>query len=119
MSVPTISNIRRTTVKAFSLGIIVGGFITAATIAAIPAKATPDSTLTTVAIQEEPFICNTMALHPTVSGLMKVMSSVQAVENLSAYDTGTVVALAIYDGCDQFVPVLQRFVSIYAEGRPA
>ena len=117
MSLPTISSIRRTTVKAFSLGIVCGGFITAATIAAVPAKA--DTPLTDVAVQEESFVCNTLSLHPTVSTLVKVLSSVQAVENLSAYDTGTVVTLAVYDGCDQFVPLLKRFVSIYAPGQPA
>lgn len=119
MSKPIISNVRRTTVRAFSLGIICGGFLTAGTIAAIPAKATPDSVLADMAVTEEPYICNTLALHGTVSTLMTVLATVSARQHTTAYDTGTVVTMAVFDGCDQFVPVLERFVAIYAPGQPA
>ena len=119
MSPPIISNIRKTTVKAFSLGIIVGGFTAASTIAAFPAKATPDSVLEQIAIQEEPFICNTLTVKPTVSTLVRVMGVVQSTENLGDRDTGTVVAMAIMDGCDQFVPVVKRFVGMYSPGASA
>lgn len=117
MSTPTISNVRRSTVRAFALGIICGGFITAATISAIPAKA--DSTLAGIAVSEEPYICGALQLKPTVSNLMTILSTVQAREHLSAYDSGSVVTMAVYDGCDQFMPVLSRFVAIYAPGQPA
>ena len=119
MSKPTISNVRRTTVRAFALGIVTGGFITAATVAAFPAKATPDSVLADIAVQEEPFICNSMALKPSVSNLVAVLSTVQARENLTAYDTGTVITMAVLDGCEQFVPVLHRFIAIYVPGATA
>jgi len=119
MSLPTISNIRKTTVKAFSLGIIVGGFTAAGTIAAFPAKATPDSVLEQVAVQEEPYVCNTLSLKPSVSTLVRVMGVVQSTESLTDRDTGTVVAMAIMDGCDQFMPVIKRFIAMYAPGASA
>ena len=119
MSKPIISNVRRSTVRAFSLGIICGAFLTAGTIAAIPAKATPDSVLADMAVTEEPYICNTLALHGTVSTLMTVLATVSARQHTTAYDTGTVVTMAVFDGCAQFVPVLERFVAIYAPGQPA
>jgi hypothetical protein len=118
MSKHSISNIRRTTVRAFSLGIVCGGFLTAGTIAAFPAKASPD-TLADIAVQEEPYVCNALALKPTVSNLVTVLSAVQAAEHLTASDTGKVVTYAILDGCDQFVPVLNRFIAIYASGPTA
>jgi len=114
-----MSSVRKTTVRAFSLGIITGGFIAAGTIAAFPAKATPDSTLQQIAIQEEPYVCNTLELRPTVSTLLRVMEVVQSTESLGDQDTGTVVAMAIFDGCDQFVPVIKRFVAMYASGATA
>ena len=117
MSKPTISNVRRTTVRAFALGIVTGGFITAATVAAFPAKA--DSALAGIAIEEEPYICNSLALRPTVSNLVTVLSTVAAREHLTAYDSGTVIAMAVADGCDQFIPVLERFIAIYAPGAAA
>jgi hypothetical protein len=119
MSKHSISNIRRTTVRAFSLGIVCGGFLTAGTIAAFPAKASPDTSLADIAVQEEPYVCNTLALKPTVSNLVTVLSAVQAAEHLTASDTGKVVTYAILDGCDQFVPVLNRFIAIYASGPTA
>ncbi len=119
MSKPIISNVRKTTVRAFSLGIICGGFIAAGTIAAIPAKATPDSVLAGIAVAEEPYICGALQLRPTVSNLMTVLATVSARQNTTAYDTGAVITMAVFDGCDQFVPVLERFVAIYAPGQPA
>ena len=114
MSLPTISNVRNTTVKAFSLGIVTGGFIAAGTIAAFPAKASPDTVLEQIAIQEEPYICNTMSLRPSVSTLVKIMGTVQSTESLSDRDTGTVVAMAIIDGCDEYLPVIKRFIAMYS-----
>jgi hypothetical protein len=115
MSKFTIANVRRTTVRAFALGIICGGFITAGTIAAIPAKALPDSELADIAVTEQPYICNSLIMRGTVSNLITVLATVQARQSLSAYDTGSVITMAVFDGCDQFVPVLQRFVAIYGE----
>ena len=119
MSPPIISNIRKTTVRAFALGIVCGGFLTAGTISAFPAKASPDTVLEQIAIQEEPYICSTMSLHPSVSTLVKVMSAVQATENLSDRDTGQVIGMAIIDGCDQFIPVIKRFIAMYSSGASA
>lgn len=119
MSKLTISNVRRTTVRAFSLGIITGGFIAAGTMAAFPAKATPDSELVEIAIQQQPYICNALALKPSVSNLITVLATVQAREALTAYDSGEVVTMAVVDGCDRFIPVLERFIAIYAPGAAA
>jgi hypothetical protein len=117
MSKPIITNVRKTTIKAFSLGIITGGFIAAGTIAAFPAKASPS--LEQIAVQEEPYVCNTLSLKPTVSTLVRVMGVVQSTENLGDQDTGTVVAIAIIDGCDQHLPVVKRFIAMYAPGATA
>jgi hypothetical protein len=119
MSKLTISNVRRTTVRAFALGVISGGFIAAGTVAAFPAKATPDSQLIDIAIQEQPYICNALALKPSVSNLITVLATVQAREAITAYDSGEVVTIAVVDGCDRFIPVLERFVAIYAPGAAA
>jgi len=114
MSKPIITNVRRTTVRAFALGIVCGGFLTAATISAFPAKATPDTVLEQIAVQEEPYICTTLSIKPSVSTLVRVMGTVQSTEALSDRDTGTVVAMAIMDGCDEYLPVVKRFVAMYA-----
>jgi hypothetical protein len=50
---------------------------------------------------------------------MTVLATVSARQHTTAYDTGTVVTMAVFDGCAQFVPVLERFVAIYAPGQPA
>jgi len=38
---------------------------------------------------------------------------------LTAYDSGEVVTMAVVDGCDRFIPVLERFIAIYAPGAAA
>lgn len=111
-----MSALRTATVKGFSLGIITGSFLTAgAVLLAGDAKASPDISPSLVqdAVQAEPFICKSLANSPTVSMLMDVLQSVSATLRLGPGDTGTVVALAVSDGCPQYIPVLRRFIAIY------
>jgi hypothetical protein len=108
---------RPSLIKAFSLGIIAGSFLTAALITVAPAKADPSDpspALIRDAVQAEPFVCQSLKDDPTVSQLISVLYAVAAADNLSAADTGTVVTMAVADGCPQYIPVLRRFVQIYA-----
>ena len=117
-----MSALRTATIKGFSLGLIAGSFLTAgAVLLAGDAKASPDISPVLVedAIQAEPFICKSLANSPTVAMLMDVLQSVSATLRLGPGDTGTVVALAVSDGCPQYLPVLQRFVNIYGDDTAA
>jgi len=108
---------RTDTVRAFALGIITGSFLTAGVVMlTAPAKADPQITdeLLSYAVDEEPFVCRSLAHTPTVGQLMDVLVTVSERDSLSAADTGTVVTLAVADGCPQYMPVLKRFVAIYA-----
>lgn len=114
----SMSALRTATIKGFSLGLITGSFLTAgAVLLATPAKASPDISPALVqdAIQAEPFICRNLADSPTVSTLMSILVAVSDAASLSPGDTGTVVALAVSDGCPQYIPVLKRFVAIYGQ----
>ena len=113
-----MSAIRTATVKGFSLGIIAGSFLTAgAVLLAGDAKASPDISpeLVQTAIQVEPYVCRNLADSPTVSMLMSILVGVSEAAGLGPGDSGTVVALAVSDGCPQYVPVLRRFVAIYGD----
>ena len=116
-----MSALRTATVKGFSLGLITGSFLTAgAVLLATPAKASPDDIspkLVQDAIQVEPFVCRNLADSPTVSMLMSILVGVSEAAVLSPGDAGTVVALAVSDGCPQYIPVLKRFIAIYGDDR--
>lgn len=114
-----MSAIRTATVRGFSLGLITGSFLTAgAVLLATPAKASPDDTspvLVQTAIQAEPFVCRNLADSPSVSMLMSVLVAVSEATGLPPGDTGRVVAIAVSDGCPQYIPVLKRFIAIYGD----
>lgn len=107
---------RTQAVRAFALGIITGSFFTAgAVLLSAPAKADPISpALVQDAVNAEPYVCQALSDSPTVPTVVSILETVSAADRLSASDTGTVVALAVYDGCAKFVPVLDRFVALYA-----
>lgn len=114
--------IRTVAVKGFSLGLIAGSFLTAgAVLLATPAKASPDISpeLVQTAIQVEPYVCRNLADSPTVFMLMEILLGVSEAAGIGPGDTGTVVALAVSDGCPQYIPVLRRFIAIYGDDTTA
>lgn len=107
---------RNAIIKAYSLGIITGGFLTAGlAFAAGSAKADTDipPSIIKTAIQDEPFICRELADDSSITNLKAILAAVSAVEHLDGYGSGEVVALAVTDGCAQYTPVLERFAAIY------
>jgi hypothetical protein len=99
MSKPIISNIRRTTVRAFSLGIVTGGFITAATFSAIPARADTDSAV---------------YAYPTFSGIIGIGEAIST-DGLSMHQAGQVIAVSAMEICPRHLGLLQRFTDQYGQ----
>lgn len=114
---------RTSIIRAYALGIITGGFLTAGIMfAAGPAKADPSDippSIVKTAVEDQPWICRNLSDDPSVSNLTSILYAIGHVEHLSGYDSGEVVALAVSDGCAQFVPVLQRFAAIYTTSSTA
>lgn len=90
-----------------------GALITAGVAAAPPAKADPSDESMRYAIDHEARICTDIAVTPTVSGFLTILSNIETYGHLSAYDAGSAASLAIFDGCPEYTPVLRRFVAIY------
>lgn len=59
-------------------------------------------------------VCSTLDDHPTVPGVTGVITGVMDDSGFTAYDSGEVVARAVIGWCPRHVPLLQRFVSVYA-----
>ena len=112
MSPPIISNARKTTVRAFSLGIITGGFITAATILAVPAKADTGDAVYAYTATFGAIVCQTLDAYPTISGVIGVGEAIAA-DGLSMHQAGEVLMMSATEICPRHLGLLQRFVDSY------
>lgn len=63
-----------------------------------------------------PVACNVLDEHPTVGGLQGVMNGVMEHGGWSAYESGQIVGLAVYEFCPEYSPLLDRFVARYGGG---
>jgi len=114
MSLPTISNVRKTTVKAFSLGIIVGGFITAATIAARPAKADTGDAVYAYTATFGAVVCQTLDSYPTFNGVIGIGQAIAA-DGLSMKQAGQVLMMSAIEICPRHIGLLRRFADQYQQ----
>jgi hypothetical protein len=58
-------------------------------------------------------VCSTLADYPSLAGLKGVLQGVMD-QGYTAFESGRIVASAVYDSCPTFVPLLDQFVAIYA-----
>jgi len=112
MSPPIVSNVRKTTVKAFSLGIVCGGFITAATIAAVPAKADTGDAVVAYTAVFGAIVCQTLDAYPTFAGIIGVGEAI-ADDGLSLHQAGEVLMMSATEICPRHLGLLERFVDSY------
>jgi len=112
MSLPTISNIRRTTARAFGLGIVCGGFITAATIAAVPAKADTGDAVYAYTATFGAIVCQTLDSYPTFSGVIGIGQAIAA-DGLSMHQAGQVLMLSALEICPRHLGLLRSFADDY------
>jgi hypothetical protein len=111
MSLPTISNVRKTTVRAFGLGIVCGGFITAATIAAVPAKA-DDNAVYAYTATFGAIVCQTLDTYPTINGVIGVGEAIAA-DGLSMHQAGQVLMMSAFEICPRHLGLLRRYADTY------
>ena len=112
MSKPTISNVRKTTVKAFGLGIVCGGFIAAATIAAVPAKADTGDAVYAYTATFGSVVCQTLDSYPTFSGVIGIGEAIAA-DGLSMKQAGQVMMLSAFEICPRHLGLLRSFADDY------
>jgi hypothetical protein len=58
-------------------------------------------------------VCETLSSYPSLAGLKGVLQGVMD-QGYTAFESGRIVASAVYDSCPTFVPLLDQFVAIYA-----
>jgi hypothetical protein len=63
-------------------------------------------------------ICATLDDYPTIAGVTGVLQAVMEDSGFGPYDAGRTVATAVMASCPEHLPVLQRFVAVYAEAQP-
>jgi hypothetical protein len=109
-----MNNIRKTTVRAFSLGIVCGGFITAATIAAVPAKADTDNAVYAYTATFGAIVCQTLDTYPTFSGVIGIGEAIAA-DGLSMHQAGQVMLMSATEICPRHLGLLRRYADSYQQ----
>ena len=110
MSTPTISTLRKTTVRAFALGLMCGAFLTAGIVAATPAKADP-TTLAYAAVMGE-IVCTTLAQFPTYSGVTGIGQAITE-DGLTLDQAGEVMWMSVANICPEHTSLLMRYAARY------
>ena len=110
MSTPTISNLRKTTVRAFALGLVCGAFLTAGIVAATPAKADP-TTLAYTAVMGE-IVCSTLSEFPAFSGVTGIGQAI-AEDGLTLDQAGEVMWMSVANLCPEHTSLLMRYAARY------
>ena len=106
---------RSPAVKAFSLGMIAGSFLTAGTLVfAFPAKAEPDSVVVAYAATFGEAVCATLDDYPTISGVVGVGQAVME-DGLTAYQAGQVIGLSVLEICPRHTGLMNRFMDAFEE----
>ena len=99
---------RNSILRAYGLGIITGGFITAAVISfAPPAKA---DAAYSYAAQYGAAVCTTLDEYPTIDGVLGVGSAIIK-DGLTAYDAGRAIFYAVADVCPRHLGLLRAFAA--------
>lgn len=76
----------------------------------------PSPALIDYTITYGPVACNVLDEYPTIGGLQGVMNGVMEHGGWSAFESGQITALAVAEYCPEYVPLLNRFVSMYGNG---
>lgn len=101
------SSIRRTTIRAFSLGIITGSFLTAGIVlGTAPAKADPANEVATL-------VCSSLDQNPTVDNVVAIVNDLVRF-GASPEQAGQIVAISVMEYCTRNIPVVEAFVQVYA-----
>ena len=110
MSTPTISTLRKTTVRAFALGVVSGAFLTAAIVAAAPAKA-DSTTLAYTAVMGE-IVCTTLSEFPAFTGITGIGQAIVA-DGLTLDQAGEVMWMSVANLCPEHTSLLMRYAARY------
>lgn len=99
---------RTSIVKAFSLGIITGSFLTAALITAIPAKADIDPVAYAYAAHYGGAVCTTLDDYPSESGILGIGEAIIE-DGLTAFQAGEVMYYAVADICPRHLGLIMHW----------
>jgi hypothetical protein len=91
--------------------LICTGMILPSLLLAPPAHADPVSNYAAIVA---PAVCTTLDTYPTVAGVTGVLAGVVEDSGFSYYDAGQIVATAVIDECPRHLPLLQKFIAVYA-----
>jgi hypothetical protein len=110
MSIPTITSVRKTTVRAFALGVVTGAFLTAGIVAATPAKADPTALAYSAVMGEA--VCTTLAEFPSHSGITGIGQAI-AKDGLTLNQAGEVMWMSVANICPQYTSLLMSYSARY------
>jgi hypothetical protein len=114
MSKPIVSNLRRSTIRAFCLGIITGSFLTAGMVLlAGPARADTDRLVVAYASVFGGAVCSTLDQYPSSSGIIGIGKSIVE-DGLTGYQAGQVIALSVMDICPRHTGLMDDFAAATA-----
>lgn len=99
-------------IKAYSLGIVTGGFLAAALIAAIPAKADPDQVSLMYAERYGGAVCATLDDYPSFDGILGIGEAIVE-DGLSYTQAGYVIAISVGDYCPRHTSLVMAFSRHY------
>jgi hypothetical protein len=111
MSEPIVSNLRRSTIRAFCLGIITGSFLTASMVLlAGPARADTDRIVVSYAAMYGGVVCTTLAQFPTYSGVTGIGQAI-AEDGLTLDQAGEVMWMSVANICPEHTSLLMRYAA--------
>lgn len=99
---------RSQTVKAFSLGVIAGSFLTAGVVFAAPAKADADAVSVAYAARYGEAVCATLDDYPSFDGIVGIGQAVME-DGLTARQAGQVIGLSVAEICPRHGGLLLAF----------
>lgn len=102
--------VRPRTARRFVILFIVGWLIAAALTTAGVVKADTERELVQYAVQHEALICGQLAADPTVDGLDAVLMRVEFGWGFDSFSAGSIVRMAVQDGCPCYLPVLAEYL---------
>lgn len=106
---------RTPVVKAFSLGMIAGSFLTAGTLVfAFPAKAEPDASVVAYAATYGAAVCSVLDDYPTISGVIGIGQAITE-DGFSMYQAGQVIGLSVLEICPRHTGLMNRFMDAFDE----
>lgn len=80
----------------------------------IPANAgTGDREVRRYAASAATAICSVLDDYPTLPGVRGVLQGIKNDSGFGDYEVGEVLALAVQQDCPRFLPLLERFVTVY------